>query len=263
MGICIVNKLLELLPKSCKKLCDVTFKAIIYLDFTSIQAYDRFFEGLKDNLKRVRIDNFINSDISPNPIGAELLKNLFLCHKLEVLELRYGTKITNNMLKMISKMPNLKRLILKKVGPQATNLGQFFREMKLDKLEYLYLEGSQFLTDEAVQNLAIRMPTNLKDIWFYKCPNLKLQKSTLKSLKICPKLKNVGFEWSALHGISANFLREFNDQKNLFVSHKRGFGDIWIELEKKLIIDYHLEVIDHHGGKISKIIEEYGYEIFE
>ena len=135
--------------------------------------------------------------------------------------------------------------------------------MNLDKLEVLFIHGNDYLKVDTLQNLSIRMPPNLRNVSFYGCPNLKLQESTLKSLRNCPKLKNVGLEWSALHGISPNFLREFNGQINLFVSHKRGFRDIWIELEKKLILDYHLEVIDHHGGKISKIIEEYGFEIYE
>ena len=263
MGIHIVNKFLNLLPISCKNLCDVTFKLMI-LNPTTIQAFDKVFEELKENLKRLKVHDISCTDISP--MDEDILKNVSLCQKLEVLEIHDSKIISNSTLTKFSKLPNLKRLILKRLGPQTTELGQFFQKVKLDNLEYLCIERSQSLTDNAVQNLAIKMPTNLKDIWFYECPYMKLQESTLKRLKSCPKLENVRMEWSNLNGISTNFLREFNNQINLFVSYNGS----WIDLEKKLMIDYHQEVIDHqqevidhHRVKVSKIIEENGFRIYE
>ena len=77
----------------------------------------------------------------------------------------------------------MKQLILENLGPQATELSNLFQDMKSDNLEYLCIEGSRPLTDNVVQSLAIRAPTNLKVIGFYNCPNLKLQESTLINLK--------------------------------------------------------------------------------
>ena len=263
MGIHLVIKFLNLLPTSCKKLCDVTFKVMIF-NPTTIQAFDKFFEELKENLKSLKVHDISCTDISP--MEEDILKNVSLCQKLEVLEIHDSRIISNSTLTKFSKLPNLKRLILKRLEPQTTELGQFFQKVKLDNLEYLCIERSQSLTDNAVQNLAIKMPTNLKDIWFYECPYMKLQESTLKRLKSCPKLENVRMEWSNLNGISTNFLREFNNQINLFVSYNGS----WIELEKKLkidyhkeVIDYHQEVIDHHRVKVSKIIEGNGFRIYE
>ena len=78
-----------------------------------------------------------------------------------------------------------------------------------------------------IQIYRYRKPPNLEQVWFPKNPHLRLQESTLKNLKNCPKLKNVGLKWSNLDGISAYQLQEFNKHIALFIYHD---GE-WVKFE--------------------------------
>ena len=203
---------------------------------------------MKENLKSFKCDQVIFTNNSPDTIWERILQNLSLCQKLEVLKLRDATCISNFTLKKISNLPNLKRLTLLRLGSYASELAPLFQKMNLEKLKFIQIEGSLVLSNEAVHCLSNRKPPNLEYIWFQNCPNLKLQESTLKNLKNCPKLKCVGFDGSNLDGISTDLLREINEHIRIRIYHMAN----WIKLNKKLKIDQCKE-------EISKVIEEYGF----
>ena len=229
-----MKKLLKLLPKNCKSLVNLVFESL-RVDFTRVQsAFDEFFVEMKENLKTVGFNEVYIFNETHNSTWETILKNLSLCQKLETIVIANANKITSATLSIISNLQNLKTLALGQPGVNTTELGTFFQQMKSEKLEYLQIGGSQFVTVETLENLSNRKLTNLREIWFAKCPNLQVRESTLKNLKNCPKLKKVGFEWSNLNGISTQFLREFNKQISVYFFHQ----DLWMDFEKKLILDY-------------------------
>ena len=235
--ICDTNteiNFLNMLPKNCKKLSKVNFSFIVCNDVRRIQSsFDKFFEEAKENLKSFKCHSVFNYDNSQNQRWEEILKNLSLCQNLEVLEIFGATFISNSTLTMISKLPNLKRLTLKKLENSRTEFGAFFQKTNLEKLEYLHFEGWYYISNEALQSLSNRKPPNLKEIWILTGQNLKLQESTLNNLKNCPKLKKIGLKWSNLDGISTYQLHEFNKDIAIFLYHK----DKWIRFED-LALEY-------------------------
>ena len=236
----IINKFLNLLPKNCQKLSKITFGSIFCDDLTQVQlTFDNFFREMSNNLKTLKVDQIVDSDNYLIEKWEQILTNLNLCQNLEVLEILDATYITNTTLTMISKLPNLKQLSFGKLGPDATELDNFFKQINSEKLEYLYIDGSEILTEEILQTLFDRTLPNLEAIWFSNCPNLKIQESTLKNLKKCPKLGRVGFEWSNLSGVSTQFLREFNEQISVYFF----IQNCWYDLGTKLNVDYYTEIL--------------------
>ena len=223
----ILTKLLNLLPKKCKKLSDVHFGSILHGDVTRIAStFDNFFEEVKENLKSFKCH------VTNDPTWEQILKNLSLCKKLEVLEIFDALFISNTTLTIISMLPNLKSLTLTRLGSNATELSTLFQKMNLEKLEYLQIESNP-LSNEELQTFLNRKPPNLRHLWFPNCPNLDLEESTMKNLKNCPKLKNVGFDGFQFDGISTDLLGEINDNIKIFMYYTVN----WIEFDKKLKLE--------------------------
>ena len=129
-------------------------------------------------------------------------------------------------------LPNLKSLTLTRLGSNATELSTLFQKMNLEKLEYLHIESNP-LSNEELQTFLNRKPPNLRHLWFPNCPNLDLEESTMKNLKNCPKLKNVGFDGFQFDGISTDLLREINENIKIFMYYTVN----WIEFDKKLKLE--------------------------
>ena len=126
-------------------------------------------------------------------------------------------------------------------GHYATGVNSLFQAMNLEKLEFLFLSGSQYLTKEFLINIANRMPSNLTEIWVTLSPQLEIETSTLTNLKNCPKLKKLGFEESNLSGVYSDFLQEFNEEIYLYFYEYQE--DCWIDLNQKLMVKDYAENI--------------------
>ena len=100
--------------------------------------------------------------------------------------------------------------------------------MDMKNMEKIHLQGSQYVTDELLKAIALRMPPKLYNLSITGSKNLKILKSTLKSLMDCPSLNIVGFEWSNPNGISNNFLREFNTKICLHLL----VNEEWVQLNE-------------------------------
>ena len=256
-----VKEFLKHLPNNCKKLENIFFDTITcdsldyQYNFPSYQAaFDLFFEEMKENLKSLGFYQFYYKDhyhFNPfmanlntyfaNPTFDHILKNLGLCQNIEKLEIWDSTYITNTTLSMISKMQNLKHLMLRQLGNYATGVNALFQVMNLEKLEFLFLSGSQYLTKEFLNTISNRMPSNLTEIWVTLSPQLEIETSTLTNLKNCHKLKKLGFEESNFSGVYSDFVQEFNEEISLYFYEYQE--DCWIDLNQKLMAKNYAENI--------------------
>ena len=232
-------KFLDLLPKNCLKLSEVSFHTIIWKDLTKIQApFDNFFEEMQERLKKLKIPPIIRPNNRQYVFRREeeILMNLSLCQKLEVLEL--GSYLSNDPLTLISKLPNLKHLKLGELGIFAGGFGKLFLDMNTEKLEFLHIDGTRSLFEDKLQILSGREFPNLKEIRFSNCRNLDLREITLEHLKDLPKLEKIGLQWLNVCRCSLSFLQEFNEQISINVYDKCGK---WKEFDIKAIFDYRVK----------------------
>ena len=216
----VVKTFLDRLPDNCKKLENIYFDRITLDDVFHVSISDHFktfFEKMNGNLKNFRLNELYCLNCYENPMLGQILMNVSVCTKLEHLEVRDAKFLTNDILNDISKLSNLKDLDLRNLGsrittlgPKASKINTLFLQMDMKNMEKIHLQGSQYVTDELLKAIALRMPPKLYNLSITGSKNLKILKSTLKSLMDCPSLNIVGFEWSNLNGISNNFLREFN-----------------------------------------------------
>jgi len=167
--------------------------------------------------------------------GEEILTNLSLCQKLEVLEVLDGTYITYETLFSISKLPNLKHLSLSRLP--ASGFGKLFQEIISEKLEFIHIDRTD-LWEDKLRIFSERAYPNLKEILFRNCRNLDLREITLENLKKLPKLQKIGLEWLNVCRCSLGFLQDFNEKISINVYDKCGQ---WKEFDIKAIFEYRVK----------------------
>ena len=230
----VVKTFLEKLPENCKNLENIYFDRItldnvhnpMVLDISA--HFKTFFEKMKRNLKSIRLNKFYCQNSFNKPKMGQILVNVGLCKKLQHLEVRDACLFTNEFLNAISELPNLTNLDLRNLGPKVSKINTLFLQMDLKNMEKIHLQGSPVVTNELLKAIALRMPAKLCNLSITGSKNLKVQKSTLKSLMDCPSLKIVGFEWSNLNGVSNSFLREFNKSICLYLL----VNEKWVKLNE-------------------------------
>ena len=219
------------IAKNCIELENVTFYSIGFSNEYKdvVPAYDTFFEERSSTLKHLEITSIYKPGKTFYQEQDRFLKNLSLCQNLEMLQT--GTccsMLTNYGLGIITKLTNLRKLYLYNLGPAATEINSLLEKSNLQNVEHIIVSGSNNVTEDFFINLINKKSSNLKQVYIYECPNLKLQQSTLNSLvgKKGSCLTKVGVEWSNIAEIETHMLQYGIKNNSLYVL----IGRKWLEI---------------------------------
>ena len=221
------------IAKNCKELENVTFYNIAcpnaFIDV--VPAYDTFFEERSSTLKYLEIAAIYKPGKTFYQEQDRFLKNLSLCQNLERLQTgTYHSVLTNYGLDVITKLTNLRKLYLNNLGTAATEINSLLQESNLPNLEKIVVTGSNHITEDFFTTLIKRQSFNLKDVYIYNCPNLKIQPSTLNSLigKKVSCVALLGVEWPTIAEISWGMLQNEIKKNSLYVH----VGRTWVGISK-------------------------------
>ena len=221
------------IAKNCIELENVTFYSIGFSNEykDNVPAYDTFFEERSSTLKHLEITSIYKPGKTFYQEQDRFMKNVSLCQNLERLQIgTYCSVLTNYGLDIITKLTNLRKLYLNKLGPAATEINSLLQESNLPNLEKIVVSGSNHITEDFFTTLIKRQSFNLKDVYIYNCPNLKIQPSTLNSLigKKVSCVALLGVEWPTIAEISWGMLQNEIKKNSLYVH----VGRTWVGISK-------------------------------